>query len=176
VQYTNLLGWPPMIAFAVMGGEFTRFGELMRDSNAQTISELISVMPNEATALVILGCLVGTGIGYSSWWCRSQVSATSFTLIGVINKCMTVIVNLMIWDQHAPPLGIASLSLCIIGGSLYQQAPMKENTADNIAKAQAVKDDLELNTKNEDFKDSGNVGLKEPLIKNRPQGDRSNDA
>jgi len=176
VQYTNLLGWPPMIAFAVMGGEFKRFGEFMRDNNAKNLSELISVMPNEATALVVLGCIVGTGIGYSGWWCRNQVSATSFTLIGVINKCMTVIVNLMIWDQHAAPLGIASLFLCIIGGSLYQQAPMKENTADDIAKAQAVKDNLDLNTKNEDFQDSDEVVLKELLITNRPQGDRSSDA
>jgi hypothetical protein len=31
----------------------------------------------------------------------------------------------MIWDQHAKPGGIASLFLCIAGGIIYQQAPMK---------------------------------------------------
>eukprot|EP00555_Chaetoceros_dichaeta_P001536 CAMPEP_0198276474 /NCGR_PEP_ID=MMETSP1447-20131203/65334_1 /TAXON_ID=420782 /ORGANISM="Chaetoceros dichaeta, Strain CCMP1751" /LENGTH=356 /DNA_ID=CAMNT_0043971427 /DNA_START=101 /DNA_END=1171 /DNA_ORIENTATION=+ len=156
VQYTNLLGWPPMIAFAVMGGEFKRFGEFMRDNNAKNLSDLISVMPDEATALVVLGCFVGTGIGYSGWWCRNQVSATSFTLIGVINKCLTVMVNLMIWDQHAPPLGIASLFLCIIGGSFYRQAPMRAKKSDDIADTGG---DLKMKETEEGI-------LKEPLIKN----------
>jgi len=169
VQYTNLLGWPPMIAFAIMGGEFTKFAEFMRANNASSIIELINVLPNEVTALVILGCLVGTGIGYSGWWCRNQVSATSFTLIGVINKCMTVIVNLMIWDQHAPPIGIASLFLCIIGGSFYQQAPLKAER-DDVAKAQAFKDDdVEQNKTSGDISSrvSDESVLKEPLMTNR---------
>jgi len=169
VQYTNLLGWPPMIAFAFMGGEFTSFSEFMHEKNAHTIGELISVMPNEATALLILGCIVGTGIGYSGWWCRKQVSATSFTLIGVINKCITVLVNLMIWDQHAPPMGIISLFLCIIGGSFYKQADMKIKESDEVAKAQAAKDhDLEHNNSGEDINHHSDEGvLQEPLIKNR---------
>merc|ERR1712216_946882 len=74
----------------------------------------------------LLGCVVGTGIGYTGWWCRSKVSAASYTLIGVMNKCITVLVNLVIWDQHAPPEGIISLCLCLFGGVLYQQAPMRK--------------------------------------------------
>jgi hypothetical protein len=31
----------------------------------------------------------------------------------------------MLWDKHATPGGIASLFLCIAGGIIYQQAPMK---------------------------------------------------
>jgi len=68
---------------------------------------------------------MGTLIGYSSWWCRGVVSATSFTLIGVINKCLTILLSVMIWGQHATPGGIFSLFVCLSGGLIYQQAPMR---------------------------------------------------
>lgn len=163
VQYTNLLGWPPMLMFAHMGGEFERFSMLMKENGAQTIGQLIVALPNECLALVVLGCIVGTGIGYSGWWCRNKVSATSFTLIGVLNKCMTVLVNLMIWDQHATPTGIAFLFLCILGGSFYRQAPLRKKECDNVAIAQAVKD--EESNVTDDSKDSEDAVLKQPLIK-----------
>ena len=53
------------------------------------------------------------------------MSATTFTLIGVMNKCLTILINLCIWDKHAPAGGIASLALCLVGGAMYQQAPMR---------------------------------------------------
>ncbi len=40
-------------------------------------------------------------------------------------KCLTILLNVMIWDKHAKPGGIASLFLRIAGGIIYQQAPMK---------------------------------------------------
>jgi len=95
VLYTNLLGWPPMLLFAKLGGEYDRFW------NEVWLNEGVKFPPG-SIALLILGCVVGTGIGYSSWWCRDKVSATSFTLVGVMNKCLTVLLNLLIWDQHAP--------------------------------------------------------------------------
>lgn len=120
VLYTNLLGFPPMLLFAKMGHEYKRFWTDMWAGESR--------FPPGSIPLLLLGCVVGTGIGYSSWWCRDKVSATSFTLIGVMNKCLTVLLNLVIWDQHAAPAGIASLFLCLVGGSIYQQAPMRKTT------------------------------------------------
>lgn len=129
VLYTNMLGWPPMLVFAAMGGEYKRLYEHL-DGRAHN-EEGGPLLPPIGLALLLLGCIVGTGIGYTGWWCRSKVSAASYTLIGVMNKCFTVLVNLLIWDQHAPPEGIVSLSLCLFGGFLYKQAPMKKITKDN---------------------------------------------
>merc|ERR1719343_906637 len=84
-------------------------------------------LPPLTLLLLALGSLVGTGIGYSGWWCRSLVSATSYTLIGVMNKCLTIILNTLIWDKHANPGGIFSLFICIAGGMIYKQAPMRSN-------------------------------------------------
>lgn len=95
VLYTNMLGWPPMLLFAKLGGEYERFwNDIWLNDDER--------FPPGSIPLMLLGCVVGTGIGYSSWWCRDRVSATSFTLVGVMNKCLTVLLNLLIWDQHAP--------------------------------------------------------------------------
>ncbi|MGK3736038.1 MAG: hypothetical protein ACI8RD_000052 [Bacillariaceae sp.] len=42
-----------------------------------------------------------------------------------MNKCLTVLLNTLIWDQHAKPGGIFCLFLCIAGGMVYKQAPMR---------------------------------------------------
>ena len=85
-----------------------------------------------------------------------KVSATSYTLIGVLNKCATVLVNLMIWDQHASPVGIASLFVCLVGGTFYQQAPYRKTDGDSTMKAQADKD-LEAS--------NGKPEMMDPLLK-----------
>jgi hypothetical protein len=66
---------------------------------------------------------VGICISWAGFLCQSLVTATSYTVVGVMNKMLTVTVNVLIWDKHASSRGIFSLALCLIGGSLYQQAP-----------------------------------------------------
>lgn len=181
VQYTNLFGWPPMIMFASMGGEFSDLNDTLEKYGVNSVLEYVIKLPSHVMALVILGCLVGTGIGYSGWWCRGQVSATSFTLIGVLNKCLTVFVNTLIWDQHAPPFGIASLFLCLIGGSFYQQAPMKKDYENNGKTKE--EHDVTLVEKNSDIEeastvtndDNDNDDMMRPLVKrDSPQKKETN--
>ncbi|CAM9739718.1 unnamed protein product, partial [Phaeothamnion confervicola] len=70
-------------------------------------------------------CVVGTGISYAGWWCRAQVSATTFTLVGVVNKLLTVLLNVLVWNKHASGPGIACLLVCLVGGGIYKQSPMR---------------------------------------------------
>ncbi|KAL3784965.1 hypothetical protein ACHAW5_010417 [Stephanodiscus triporus] len=118
VMYTNMLGWPPMLIFAYMGGEY---GRLFRHLEERTSGGGGGpLLPPVGLAMLALGC------------------------------CLTVLVNLLIWDQHAPPAGIVCLSLCLFGGMLYNQAPMRKTKSED----QDGGDD----------KDYGELQL-EPLIK-----------
>ena len=36
-----------------------------------------------------------------------------------------VMIQVLIWDKHASPLGIAALCVCLCGGALYEQAPLR---------------------------------------------------
>jgi GDP-mannose transporter len=55
-----------------------------------------------------------------------MVSATTYTLVGVVNKFLTVLLNVMIWDKHASMLGLCSVVLCLLAGVFYQQAPRRD--------------------------------------------------
>eukprot|EP00526_Cylindrotheca_closterium_P018501 CAMPEP_0113618424 /NCGR_PEP_ID=MMETSP0017_2-20120614/9325_1 /TAXON_ID=2856 /ORGANISM="Cylindrotheca closterium" /LENGTH=358 /DNA_ID=CAMNT_0000527923 /DNA_START=75 /DNA_END=1151 /DNA_ORIENTATION=+ /assembly_acc=CAM_ASM_000147 len=134
VIYTNVLGFMPMLVFAMAGKEYGKLWDFWWTGSEQRL-------PPVSVVLLIIGALVGTLIGYSSWWCRSVVSATSFTLIGVVNKCLTILMNVMIWDQHATPGGIFALFICISGGMIYKQAPMRGASSTKTAAGEDNKTD-----------------------------------
>ena len=57
-----------------------------------------------------------------------MVSATTFTLVGVVNKFITILLNVAIWDKHSSPVGLAAVCVCLLAGSAYQQAPKRDDT------------------------------------------------
>jgi len=123
VLYTNLLSIGPLLLLAVFDEEYSR---LKHDREA-------GIPVSTATWLLLgLGCMAGTGIGYTSWWCLDRVSATTFCVIGVINKCVTILLNPSVRDIDEPRVGLFSLGLCLIGGYLYREAPMKGRGSSKI--------------------------------------------
>ncbi|GIL43517.1 hypothetical protein Vafri_1221 [Volvox africanus] len=72
-----------------------------------------------------LSCLLGVAMSHASYLLREAVSATLFTIVGIICKVVTVIINAMIWDKHASPAGIGFLMLCVFAGTFYEQAPKR---------------------------------------------------
>ena len=81
-----------------------------------------------------LSCVLGTAMSYFAFLCRAAISATSFTVVGNVCKILTVLINILIWDKHASPLGIAFLLLCLAAAAAYQQAP-KRATSVSLAEA-----------------------------------------
>ena len=96
----------------VVMGEF-------RETDAATIRE--SVKP-WVMIPVGLSCAFGVAISFYGFACRRAISATSFTVLGVSNKLLTIIVNVAIWDKHASPVGIFCLLVTVCGGVMYQQS------------------------------------------------------
>eukprot|EP00198_Chlamydomonas_reinhardtii_P005820 XP_001695156.1 sugar nucleotide transporter-like protein [Chlamydomonas reinhardtii] len=76
-------------------------------------------------AVLALSCLMGLGMSHASYLLREAVSATFFTIIGILCKVLTVVINVFIWDKHASPEGIACLMVCVLAGTFYQQAPKR---------------------------------------------------
>jgi len=113
VLYVNVLSLLPMAFLAVASGEAGDFHKA--DASMQ------------AYAWLAASCIVGVGISWAGWNCRSRISATSFTLLGVVCKFLSVLLNIAIWDKHATPTGLAMLAICLISSSLYTQAPHKSD-------------------------------------------------
>ena len=100
------------------------------------------------TALVV-SCSAGVAMSYFAFLCRAAVSATSFTVIGNVCKIATVIINVLIWDKHASPLGLGFLLVCLAGAAAYQQSPLRSDAA--LAKERMLDEEASgLNAAQED--------------------------
>lgn len=131
VLYTNAFSILPMVLLGAVAGEWSE--KLVSTSGVPPFAlmgplERIALsMTSGAFLALTMSCVVGTGISYAGWFCRQQTSATTFTLVGVMNKIATIAINSLMWDKHANWTGILFLLLCISGGALYQQAPLAKS-------------------------------------------------
>ena len=55
------------------------------------------------------GLTAGIAIGYSGWMCRDMVSATTYTLVGVINKLLSVMVSVTFINTEVSWASLAAL-------------------------------------------------------------------
>ncbi|KAK2967756.1 hypothetical protein RJ640_029652 [Escallonia rubra] len=115
VFYNNLLSLMMSPVFWIITGEysdvFTAVG-----SNSENLFDLV------AFSAVSLSCVFGLLISFFGFAARKAISATAFTVTGVVNKFLTVAINVLIWDKHAGPIGLLCLLLTLAGGVLYQQS------------------------------------------------------
>ncbi|CAK0868364.1 unnamed protein product [Prorocentrum cordatum] len=106
VYYNNALSIPMAILSSVVAGGSVLFATTLTPG---------------AICAVGLSCIVGVAISYAGFNLRSLVSATSFTVVGVVCKIFTVLLNDMIWTQHSNATGHLGLLICIAGGFAYER-------------------------------------------------------
>jgi len=63
----------------------------------------------QAILALILSCSVGLGMSHSSYCLRENVSATLFTVVGIVCKLITVAINFAIWGKHTSAWGAGFL-------------------------------------------------------------------
>ncbi|KAJ6812531.1 GDP-mannose transporter GONST3-like [Iris pallida] len=90
---------------------------------------------------VALSCLFGLAISFFGFSCRRAISATGFTVLGIVNKLLTVVINLFIWDKHSTVVGTIGLLICMLGGVLYQQSTVKPKLVLPVEKAPVGEDE-----------------------------------
>lgn len=74
-------------------------------------------------SLVALSSLGGLGISYAGFGFRSLVSATTFTLAGIMCKIATVLMSQLFFENKASMQGVACLGLCVAGATVYKPSP-----------------------------------------------------
>lgn len=117
--YQNALSILPLASMAAAAGDHQKL---------QSVTD-----PSKAGVFVLLSCIAGVGMSYFSFALRAEISATSFSVVGNVCKVLTIAVNVLIWDKHANAYGLAALMLSLTMGSLYKQAPLRQQKAkDNV--------------------------------------------
>lgn len=116
VLYTNILSIPPTLILGAVLGDF-------QDYQAMDPEEI----KPDAWLWVGLSCVFGIAIGYSGWAARDMISATSYTLVGVVNKLLSVTVSVLFINPNATPASIGALLICLLGSTQYSQPPYRED-------------------------------------------------
>lgn len=88
-----------------------------------------------------LSCLFGLAISFFGFSCRRAISATGFTVLGIVNKLLTVVINLVIWDKHSTVVGTVGLLICMLGGVMYQQSTSNKPKPVQEVKAQVTEEE-----------------------------------
>lgn len=109
VYYTNYMSFFPLFLLFI----------------AFETRSFLSDITAEGWILLVVSCIWGLGMSHATYVLRSTISATSFTVVGIMCKFFSVVVNVLIWEKHASNAGIGCLMLCLLGGSFYKQAPLK---------------------------------------------------
>ena len=115
VLYNNLLSLMIAPIFWFLTGEYTDVFTAV-NANGGSLFEPV------AFCAVALSCVFGFLISFFGFAARKAISATAFTVTGVVNKFLTVVINVLIWDKHASPVGLVCLLVTICGGIGYQQS------------------------------------------------------
>jgi GDP-mannose transporter len=111
VYYNNGVGAVLSLIVFVLSGEAHAFVEV----GPTPVKEL----DETAWIGIIVSSAFGLGISFFGFSTRRLLSATAFTVLGCTNKLLTLLVNTLIWDEHASLWGQASLLVCIGGGVAY---------------------------------------------------------
>ncbi|XP_045805662.1 GDP-mannose transporter GONST3-like [Trifolium pratense] len=93
---------------------------------------------------VALSCLFGLAISFFGFSCRRAISATGFTVLGIVNKLLTVMINLVIWDKHSTWVGTVGLLICMLGGVMYQQSTSKPKDVKQVTVEETEEEQLKL--------------------------------
>ena len=122
----NIVSIVPLVALGAASGELT----------PTQLRTLRWTEPGNFT-LLLGSCMVSVGIGYFAALARSQLSATSFAVVGNVCKCVTILLNAVIGAldngyRHASLESLAGVSLCLIGAAFYEQAPVRSAKATHI--------------------------------------------
>ena len=104
VFYTNAFALPPTFLLFFVTGENAEVNDVFLGDNA--------------LLWLIASCVMGVGISYSGWRTRSVITATTFTLVGVLNKMATIAFTVIVWPADASLASIAALVCCILFGLL----------------------------------------------------------
>lgn len=106
-----------------------------------------------------LSCLFGLAISFFGFSCRKAISATGFTVLGIVNKLLTVVINLVVWDKHSTLVGTIGLLICMSGGIMYQRSTTKPKAQDQAqAQAQQIDEEQEKLLEMQSIEQNGEDG------------------
>merc|ERR1712054_623043 len=90
-----------------------------------------------AYILLIISCLTGVAIGWAGINAQYYLTATSFLVVGNVNKFLVIGFGMMVWHEASSWQAILGCIVAITGGVLYARARSNLDAKLRRAKAEA---------------------------------------
>lgn len=139
VLYNNLIASALYPLFCIFTGELYTLPTAIRDL----------FLSQDAMISVSISCVFGVSISYFGMNARKALQATAFSVLGVVCKFATVLVNTMILP-HASVVGIGFMCVSLVGGILYQQ--LMRGAALTVPKNRISQDNITYTSVSQDGK------------------------
>jgi len=114
VFYNNLLSLPILLAGAALRGEYAT---LAAADELHTVPYL---------TLSLYAGLVGFFLNLATLWCVSNNSATTYAVVGALNKVPLAIMGWLLFQTPITGKALIFLSLSMCGGFLYTYTKLRE--------------------------------------------------
>ena len=86
---------------------------------------LSTAADQKGVVAVFLSCIAGAVLSYTGMSLRSNLSATSFTVVGIVCKIASAVLNEILVDQEKNRATLVCLAGVIVSSALYRPAPMR---------------------------------------------------
>lgn len=106
VYYNNLLSSLILIGICLLRNEF----------QALFVPGILT--PQFILATSIAG-ICGFGLNFASLWCVSSTSATTYAIVGSLNKIPVTVLGFLIFGAHMTTNGILFLCMATLGGFMF---------------------------------------------------------
>ncbi|KAJ4460334.1 putative Nucleotide-sugar transporter VRG4/SQV-7 [Paratrimastix pyriformis] len=122
--WNNILSMPPLFSLMVAWGELS----LITDTLLKERRTLFWVV-------MLFSGFLGTFQSVCSLWCLRATSATTYAMVGALNKIPTSIIGLLLFHTKVTPMGYFSIAMGIASGFLYSwaNAPKPKPTSALVA-------------------------------------------
>ena len=110
--YQNFLALPILVILLNVGAEKH---SVLEAANA----------PQSAWLTVVLTCFAGAALSFTGMSLRTELSATLFTVLGIVCKMASTLLNEIFVEPERDLGRIACIAAVIISSSFYKQAPLK---------------------------------------------------
>ena len=112
VYYNNLLSFFLLLPFCIISGDYLKFFN----------KELITT---EFWFMNILAGFLGFYLNFSSLWCISTTSATTYAIVGSLNKIPITLIGFVFFNAHMTSEGIWFVCIATLGGFLYAYSKLQ---------------------------------------------------
>ena len=103
------------------------------------LSALTAPGTGRAHLALVLSCIAGTVLSFTGMALRSELSATFFTVLGIVCKMASSFLNELFVEPENSLHSLTCILCCILSSSIYRQAPLRVARSEILPRASAPK-------------------------------------